>query len=128
MGIRITTDEYGVRVWRSDRYGHTNYSVTIQKKKEDGGYITEYKQVKFRGGVEIENGTDIIIRDGFPTIDSWNDKNTGELKTKEVWVILDFVYKSAAPRSQVRETQPVPEDMFRDMPDTFQAAEDEIPF
>ena len=33
MGIRITTDEYGVRVWRSDRYGHTNYSVTIQKKK-----------------------------------------------------------------------------------------------
>ena len=128
MGIRITTDEYGVRVWRSDRYGHTNYSVTIQKKKEDGGYITEYKQVKFRGGVEIENGSDIIIRDGFPTIESWNDKNTGELKTKEVWVILDFVYKSAAPRPQAREPQPVPEDMFRDMPDTFQAAEDEIPF
>lgn len=128
MGIRITTDEYGVRVWRSDRYGHTNYSVTIQKKKEDGGYITEYKQVKFRGGVEIENGTDIVIRDGFPTIEWWNDKNTGELKTKEVWVILDFVYKSAAPRPQVREPQPVPEDMFRDMPDTFQAAEDEIPF
>ena len=47
MGIRITTDEHGVRVWRSDRYGYAQYNVSIQKKKDDGGYITMYKQVKF---------------------------------------------------------------------------------
>ena len=132
MGIRITTDEFGVRVWRSDRYGHPNYSVSIQKKKDDGGYITEYKQIKFRGGVEVENGSDIIIRDGFPTIDTWNDKNTGELKKKEVWVILDFHYRQEAPERTERDTQPQrkpqPQIDFNDMPDTFQAAEDEIPF
>ena len=132
MGIRITTDEFGIRVWRSDRYGHPNYSVSIQKKKDDGGYITEYKQIKFRGGVEVENGADIIIRDGFPTIDTWNDKNTGELKKKEVWVVLDFHYRQEAPERTERDTQPQrkpqPQIDFNDMPGTFQAAEDDIPF
>ena len=146
MGIRITTDEFGVRVWRSDRYGHPNYSVSIQKKKDDGGYITEYKQIKFRGGVEVENGSDIIIRDGFPTIDTWNDKNTGELKKKEVWVIMDFHYRQEAPErtepqtsfntgmgerayvdSEITDTYKR-KTGYDDMPDTFQAAEDDIPF
>lgn len=132
MGIRITTDEYGVKVWRNDRYGYAQYSISIQKKKEDGGYITKYKQVKFRGGVEVENGADIIIRDAFPTIDSWKDKNTGELKTKEVWVIMDFVYKTSAPsphtEQKAQEIEKAAQDLFSDMPDSFQAAEDEIPF
>ena len=130
MGIRITTDEYGVRVWRSYRYGHPNYSISIQKKKDDGGYITEYKQIKFKGGVEVENGADIIIRDAFPTIDTWKDKNTGELKKKEVWVIMDFHYRREAPErpEQPAYAEPKPQMDFNDMPDTFQATEDDIPF
>ena len=129
MGIRITTDEHGVRVWRSDRYGYAQYNVSIQKKKDDGGYITMYKQVKFRGGIELENGSEIIIRDAFPSIDTWNDKQSGELMKKEVWVIMDFVYKDAAPKRQSYEKpQQARVDTFDDLPDTFQAAEDEIPF
>lgn len=130
MGIRITTDEFGVRVWRSDRYGHPNYSISIQKKKDDGDYITEYKQIKFKGGVEVENGADIIIRDAFPTIDTWKDKNTGELKKKEVWVIMDFHYRTVAPERREENVRPAPAPQMdlSDMPDTFQAAEDDIPF
>lgn len=130
MGIRITTDEYGIKVWRSDRYGYAQYSISIQKKKEDGGYLREYKQVKFRGGVEVENGADIIIRDAFPSIDSWKDKNTGELKIKDVWVIMDFVYKTAAPmpEKKAQEIENAAQDLFEDLPDSFQAAEDDIPF
>ena len=135
MGIRITTDKYGIKVWRTDKYGYAQYSISIQKKKENGGYITKYKQVKFRGGVEVENGADIIIRDAFPTIDSWKDKTTGELKTKEVWVIMDFVYKTAAPmprnehtEQKAQEIEQAAQDLFSDMPDSFQAAEDDIPF
>lgn len=130
MGIRITTDEYGVKVWRSDKYGYAQYSISIQKKKEDGGYLREYKQVKFRGGVEVENGADIIIRDAFPSIDSWKDKNTGELKIKDVWVIMDFVYKTAAPmpEKKAQEIEKAAQDLFEDLPDSFQAAEDEVPF
>lgn len=130
MGIKIITDDRGVRVWRSDKYGFAQYSVSIQTKKENGGYIREYKQVKFRGGVELENGAEIIIRDAFPSIDSWKDKTTGELKTKEVWVILDFVYKSATPmpEKKAQEIEKAAQDLFEDLPDSFSAAEDDIPF
>ena len=127
MGIRITTDDYGVRVWRSDNYGRPTYSISIQTKTEDGSYIRDYKQVKFKGGVELENNREIIIRDAFPTLDTWNDKQTGELKKKEVWVIMDFVYKNAAPKQPVqREYRPIPE--YDDLPDTFEAVEDSVPF
>lgn len=127
MGIRITTDDYGVRVWRSDNYGRPTYSISIQTKTEDGSYIRDYKQVKFKGGVELENNSEIIIRDAFPTLDTWNDKQTGELKKKEVWVIMDFVYKNIAPKQPVqRERRPLPE--LDDMPDTFEAIADSIPF
>lgn len=128
MGIRITTDDYGVRVWRSDNYGRPTYSISIQTKTEDGSYIRDYKQVKFKGGVELENNSEIIIRDAFPTLDTWHDKQTGELKKKEVWVIMDFVYKdSAAPKPQEHQGRRyVPE--LDDMPDTFEAIADSIPF
>ena len=127
MGIRITTDDYGVRVWRSDNYGRPTYSISIQTKTEDGSYIRDYKQVKFKGGVELENNREIIIRDAFPTLDTWTDKQTGELKKKEVWVIMDFVYKNAAPKQPVqREYRPIPE--YDDLPDTFEAVEDSVPF
>ena len=129
MGIRITTDDYGVRVWRSDSYGRPTYSISIQTKTEDGSYIRDYKQVKFKGGVELENNSEIIIRDAFPTLDIWNDKQTGELKKKEVWVIMDFVYKNSAPRQQMparEERRKIPD--YDDMPDTFEAIADSIPF
>lgn len=145
MGIKIITDDRGVRVWRSDKYGFAQYSVSIQTKKENGGYITEYKQVKFRGGIELENGDTIIIKDAFPTLDTWHDKTTNELKTKEVWVIMDFVYKTDAPqterraadlqskaeealgfRKQAPATQMQMTSQMSDLP--FAAAEDDIPF
>lgn len=127
MGIRITTDGYGIRVWRKDTYGRPQYSIGIQTKNDNGGYITEYKQVKFKGGVELENGAEIIIHDGFPTLDTWNDKNTGELRKKEVWVILDFTYKTEAQQERpVQKQRTIPQ--FDDLPDTFQAAEGDIPF
>lgn len=127
MGFRITTDDYGTRVWRHDNYGYATYTTSIQTKTDDGSYVREYKQLKFKGGVELENGSEIFIRNAFPTIDVWNDKQTGELKHKEVWVVTDFVYKHAAPKKPVqREYRPIPE--YDDLPDTFEAVEDSVPF
>lgn len=132
MGIRITTDEYGTRVWRDDKHGYTNYSITIQKKMESGSYVSIYKQVKFRKGVEVANGEEICIYDAFPTVETWKDRVTGEFKKKEVWMILDFGYKQKPqPQQTSRQEQKIPatqQSMFEDLPDTFSAAEDEIPF
>jgi hypothetical protein len=60
--------------------------------------------------VEIANGTTIYITDAFPTLDTWT-KDGQEFKRK-VWMILDFETDVNA----------------ADVPDSFSAAEDSIPF
>ena len=133
MGIRITTDDYGVKVWRSDRHGFPQYAITIGTKTEDGERITEYRNLQFRRGVELANGDEIIIRDAFPTLRTWKDKKTGEDRSQEVWMVLDFVYKQQTPKQTLEQTvqqsqiQPA-QTSFDDLPDTFSAAKDDIPF
>lgn len=122
MGIRITTDDYGVKVWRSDRHGFPQYAVAISIKTDSGERISEYKQVQFRRGVELENGEEICIDGGFPTLRTWKDRQTGEERSKEVWMITDFRYRKQAPPKQSLQ------DTIEDLPDSFAAAEDDIPF
>ena len=143
MGIKITTDSHGVKIWRSDKYRFPQYAIGIQKKMDDGTYVTEYKAVRFRKGVELNNGEEIRIYDAFPTLEVWADKQTGEKRQKEVWMILDFDYVTQQPPMQPQpETQraaanyapqqapaPQPSQMgFDDLPPEFSATEDDIPF
>lgn len=121
MGIKITTDDYGIRVWRSDKFGFPQYAV-VTGKTESGK--SEYQQVQFRHGIELENGADIFIDNAFPTMRTWKDKNTGEEKAKSVWMITSFRYKTDAPAPK----KPLATDMLDDLPDSFAAADDEIPF
>lgn len=122
MGIKITTDDRPVNVWRSDRNGFPQYAITISKKGDDGKWIREYQQVAFRKGIELENNESIFIQDAFPKLNVWKD-NAGEIHKRQVWQILDFTYAS-------RKEEPAPQmDMgFDDLPDSFSAAEDSIPF
>lgn len=88
MGIKITTDMKGpVRVWRSDKNGYTSYAVSISKKEGDS-WIRTYQPVRFKKGVEVQNGQEINILNAFPTVDSWvkDDKQF----TKLVWMITEF--------------------------------------
>lgn len=132
MGIRISTDDYGVKVWRSDKYRYPQYAVGIQGKDDDGKYVTEYQRVKFRRGVELENGSEIRIHDAFPTLEVWQDRQTGETRHRAVWMILDFGYINAAPKPAQpapQRSQPEPQQLTWDgIPDSFAAAEDDIPF
>lgn len=131
MGIKIKTDDKGVKVWRSDKYQYPQYSVMIWHDTDDGERVTEYKQLQFRRGVELANQDEIIINDAFPTLRIWKDKQTGELKHREVWMVLDFKFKTGEPPVQ-QELTPVTASeaatLFDDLPDSFSAAEDEIPF
>ena len=146
MGIRITTDDYGVKIWRSDKFGFPQYAIAVGVKLEDGKRVNEYQQVQFRKGVELENGDEIYIDEAFPTLRTWTDKQSGELRHKTVWMITDWSYRA-------RHEQPtsfntgngervyVDREMaeaygnkantqidMSDLPDTFAAAEDDIPF
>lgn len=117
MGIRITTDDKGIKVWRSDKYERPSYAVQISKKEGDT-WVNDYQPVRFRQGVEIKNGTTIFIKDAFPTLDTWT-KDGQEFKRK-VWMILDFDVPGQTSKPTIVDTS--------DLPDSFSAAEDEIPF
>ena len=128
MGIKITTDDYGVKVFRSDRFGFPQYSIGISTKGDDGKWISEYKTVRFRRGVELEDGDEIYIDNAFPTLDFWRDKTTGQLRHKEVWMITEFSYRSR--RENVSQNVSQPQVMAQqDLPEGYAQADDiELPF
>lgn len=87
MGIVLTTDERGVKVWRDDKGQYPRYSISFSKKDESGKYQNAYIEVRFKKGIEIANGTDIQINNAFPTFNVGKD---GKKYTS--WMITDFSY------------------------------------
>ena len=125
MGIAISTDDYGVTVWRSDKFGFPQYAIGVQKKEQDR-YITDYQAVRFKKGVELENKEKIKILHAFPVLDTW-EKNGQDFK-RIVWMITDFTYMDRAERP-VQGTQMQMASVQRDnVPEGFNAVEDDIPF
>lgn len=120
MGIKITTDQYPVRIWRNDKHGFPQYAVTISKPKDDGSgdYVRAYQEVRFKKGIELENGEEIFIQHAFPVLRTWKDGK------KQIWQIIDFTYARQRPKYQPEPRQV----SYDDMPDTFSQAEDDIPF
>lgn len=121
MGIKITTDNRGVKVWRSDKYEHPSYAIQVSKREGDG-WINDYQPVRFRQGINIPNGTLIYIKNAFPTLDTWV-KDDQQFKRK-VWMIMEF----EAEGMKASQTSPQMSMEPEDLPDSFSAAEDEIPF
>ena len=126
MGIRIATDDRGIKVWRSDRGQYPSYAVQISKKEGDT-WINDYQKVHFKGGADIPNGTVIQILNAFPALESWVKDN--QQHKRIVWIIMEWSEGAGAsykpqPRQQAQDVQA----SFDDLPDSFSAAEDEIPF
>jgi hypothetical protein len=138
MGIRITTDDFGVKVWRSDKFGFPQYAVRISKRQASGDFVNEYQPIKFRKGVELANGDEIYINDAFSTLEVWQDKQTGETRHKQVWQIMDFSYRARQeqPQTHPQHATPMPQQpvqmqmssQFTDLPDAFQAIDDDLPY
>lgn len=70
MGIRITTDEHGVRVWRSDRYGYAliawikgSQQMTSKMKCVIAKIETMPEAVSVVHGEWIEHKERTIVRD-----------------------------------------------------------------
>ena len=123
MGIKIITDDKPVQVWRYDGNGFPQYSIGISKKDDDGKYIREYQQIVFRKGVELQNNERIYIFDAFPKLNTWRAKD-GSIGKRVVWQILDFSYATDRPETEA----PTYQESYDDVPDSFAAAEDDVPF
>lgn len=82
MSLNITGK---IRVFRKDYNNKPSYSTAINKKEQDGAYSKMYVNIQFKQGIEVQNGTDINITNGFIT--HYKDKN-GLSHIK--FVIMDF--------------------------------------
>ena len=119
MGIRITTDKKGVKVWRSDKYDKPRYAIQVGKKEGDT-WVNKYQRVRFKDSPDIPNGTVVHITDGFEALDTW--VKDGVEHTEIIIIAMDYTYDGM-------KTRPVPTFInMSDLPDTFSAAQDEIPF
>lgn len=119
MGIKIQTDNKPVKVWRSDRGQYPSYAIQISKKEGDA-WVNDYQKVRFRGSPDIPNGTEIRISDGFPTLETW--VKDGVEHKRIVWVLMDYSYPGMTEKPKQTFVE------MPDYPDSFSAAEEDLPF
>lgn len=119
MGIKIQTDNKPVKVWRSDRGQYPSYAIQVSKKEGDA-WVNDYQKVRFRGSPDIPNGTEIRISDGFPTLETW--VKDGVEHKRIVWVLMDYSYPGMTEKPKQTFVE------MPDYPDSFSAAEEDLPF
>ena len=54
-------------IFKNEKDGKVSYSIGLSKKKEDGTYENGYMMCQFRNGVEVEDKTDIYIKEAWLT-------------------------------------------------------------
>lgn len=73
-----------LKVFRKDYEGKAYYRVGISKKDKDGNYINGYLDVRFRKDVEVEDRTNIYIKN------AWIDFYIKDKKTIPYVFINEF--------------------------------------
>lgn len=98
MGLKLTTDDKPVTIFRKDRTwsGGTfaTYSAGVSSKDRDDNWVNGYVDVCFKKDVEVCNKAKITINNAFPVVRKSNDK------VYLSWMITDF--------DVVEEGQPAP--------------------
>lgn len=64
--MNIQTDKMQM-IFRQDTEYGTNYRIGMSRKKQDGTYDNAYFPVQFKKGIEVENRTNIYIKDAWLT-------------------------------------------------------------
>ena len=90
MAKYVISTEGAVKVWRNDNGSFPNYSVSFSKKNDEGNYVNCYQSIRFKRGVELENGEEIEIKNAFPSFDIGKDG-----KKYSYWMVTDFTKAGA---------------------------------
>ena len=61
------SNEYPVRIYKSEFEGNVFYSVGRTKKDQNGNYINGYMPCKFKKGVNVEHKSKIYIKNAWLT-------------------------------------------------------------
>ena len=122
MGLTISTDEKGVKIFRKEHDGQNGkwytYSMKVASKTMQGEWLNGYVDCTFKKGIGVNNKAVINIKNAFPTVTKYQEK------TYVKWMILDFdVIDNGEAEVPVNTQQEMPD--FMNVPDGIN---DEIPF
>ena len=78
MGLTVTTDDKGVKVFANEKEGpngkFTLYSIGVSSKNKDGSWVNGYRPCRFKKGVSVANKTKIKINSAFFCSSKGGDK------------------------------------------------------
>lgn len=123
---RLWVNVHGLRDGRK----FNTYSIGLSKKREDGTYMNSSIRAIFAKRVDVpedvKNG-EFIAYEGFMSVEEWKDR-TGKNVTSPLVIITkaDFIDRATDEYNPVND--PSVEIPIDYMPDSFEYAEDEIPF
>lgn len=110
-----------VTVYRYDGQYGASYSIGISKKLQDGKYENGYMPVRFKKDTELENKTQIYIKD------AWLSFNLKDKKTYPFIFINEFTTLDEAiePSKKVVEQK---NDPYKDFANEFPIDDSMLPF
>lgn len=126
MGVRILTDDRPVMVYRKERDTQNGkwvtYQIGVSSKDRDGNWINGYIDVSFKKDISVNNKSKINIKNAFPTVRKYNNKDGKEV-TQITWMIMEFDVVEAG---EGPVAPPTPsDDSFVNIPDGIDS---ELPF
>lgn len=123
MGLKITTDDKGVRIWRADKVSsngnpYTRYFTKVSSKDGDE-WVSAFIDVLFPKGTDIADKTEIKINDSFYIVSKYQERVSTKLYIKDFSII-----GNAAPAPQTNKSQ-APGDGFMNVPEGL---DEDLPF
>jgi len=118
MGLRISTDDKGVKVFKKVRDTKNGgkfatYCLAVSSKDLEGNWLNGYIDCCFKKGVEVNNKAVINIKNAFYTVSEYQDKKYTKI------FILDFDTIEAGESEKAVDTS------FMDISDGIEGA---LPF
>lgn len=120
MGLKIITENYPITVWANEKQTSNGgkfitYSITIDSKDKDGNKVKGYWNCAFKKGVELTNGTKINIKNSFPTVREFTDRN-GTVQKQFGIFVMDFDVAEAGEAPKTDSFVDVDLDGIQDLP------------
>lgn len=117
MGAKVVSDDKGVKIFRKDNVSsngtpYTNYSMGVSSKNTDGSWNNKYYPVRFKKGVEVNHKATIKIKNGFFTINEYNDKVTFPIMITD----FDVINEGEVPNNNSQGFINVPDGIDSEMP------------
>lgn len=99
MGLKITTDDKGIKIYRKDKVSsngnpYTTYFTKVSSKSGDE-WVSAFIDVLFPKGTDIADKTEIQIKDSYYLVSKYQDKVSMKLYIKDF-----LVMGNAAPAPQ----------------------------